>query len=170
MPIEQSAWCPAVVAKVRAAASCQNTHPAGTVPSNSGTPFGTASGKAIAMGGRDRSSASVSRSALTLAFLIHEIRPFVGEGSGPGVGSCRSESARARSIDLRSMSAMSRRPRPEVKTPGCVSPPWRQCWRTRPGVRLRMRGRPACPARCAAGRDAPGRGTSERERGNAGTW
>ena len=58
----------------------------------------------------------------------------MGEGSGPGVGSCRSESARARSIDLRSMSAMSRRPRPEVKTPGCVSPPWRQCWRTRPGA------------------------------------
>ena len=63
IPIEQSAWCPAEVAKVRVAASGQNTHPAGTVPSNSGTPSGTVSGKAIAMGGRDSSSASVSRSA-----------------------------------------------------------------------------------------------------------
>ena len=68
IPIEHRAWWTAEVAKVRVAASSQNTQPAGTVPSNSGTSSGTASGKAMAMGGRVRASAAVSRSAWILRF------------------------------------------------------------------------------------------------------
>ena len=58
--MEHSAWWSAEVANVPLAASCQNTHPAGTTPSNSRTPSGTLSDRVTAMGGRDSSSDSVS--------------------------------------------------------------------------------------------------------------